>query len=72
MDRVNYGAEKAWKALHFLMRVPNKRKQEYKLFSYASLVRPLLEVGSACWDQCRGQINALDRVQKKLLNLQIT
>jgi len=30
------------------------------------LVRPVLEYGSACWDPCReGQINALDRVQKK-------
>ena len=31
-----------------------------------SLVRPILEYGSACWDPCReGQINVLDRVQKK-------
>jgi len=31
-----------------------------------SLVRPILEYGAACWDPCRdGQINALDRVQKK-------
>jgi len=29
------------------------------------LVRPIVEYGSACWDPCRGQINALDRVQKK-------
>jgi hypothetical protein len=31
-----------------------------------SLVRPILEHGSACWDPCRkGQINAFDQVQKK-------
>ena len=30
------------------------------------MVRPILRYGSACWDPCReGQINALDRVQKK-------
>jgi hypothetical protein len=29
------------------------------------VVHPVLEYGSACWDPCRGQINALDRVQKK-------
>jgi len=31
-----------------------------------SLVRPILEYGSACWDPCReGQVNALDREQKE-------
>jgi hypothetical protein len=29
------------------------------------MARPVLEYRSACWDPCRGQINALDRVQKK-------
>jgi hypothetical protein len=33
---------------------------------YRSLVRPILEHGVTCWDQCRkGQINVLDRVQKE-------
>ena len=31
-----------------------------------SLVRPILEYGTACWEPCReGQINALDQVQMK-------
>jgi len=31
-----------------------------------SLVSPILEYGSACWDLCReGEINALDREQKE-------
>ena len=31
-----------------------------------SLVRLILEYGTACWDPCReGQISALERVQKK-------
>jgi len=29
------------------------------------LVRPILECGAACWDPCKGQVNALDRVQKE-------
>ena len=30
------------------------------------MVCPILQYGSACWDPCRvGQINALDRVQKR-------
>ena len=33
VDQVNYTAQKAWKALHFVMRVPKKMKQEYKMFS---------------------------------------
>jgi len=33
VDQVNYTAQKAWKALHFVMRVLKKRKQEYKTFS---------------------------------------
>ena len=34
--------------------------------AYTSLVRPILEYESAYWDPCRGQINTLDRVQKKV------
>ena len=34
--------------------------------AYISLVLPILEYVAACWDRYRkGQINALDRVQKK-------
>ena len=37
-----------------------------KSLAYASLVRPVLEYGSACWDPCReGQITTFDCVQKK-------
>jgi hypothetical protein len=43
-----------------------KRKYEYKNLAYTSLIRPILEYGAKCWDPCReGQIDALDRVQKK-------
>ena len=65
MDQANYTAQKAWKALHFVMRVLKEGDRNTKRVAYKSLVRPNLEYGSACWDPCRGQINALDRVEKK-------
>jgi len=65
-------SEKAWKALHFVMRVLKKGNRNTKSLVHTSLVRPILEYGVACWDPCReGQINALDLVQRKLLNLLI-
>ena len=43
-----------------------KRNRKVKCLDYASLVRPILEYGSACWDPCREiQINTLEREQKK-------
>ena len=33
VDQIYYLAQKAWKALHFVMRVLKKRKQVYKMFS---------------------------------------
>ena len=66
MDQVSYTGQKAWKALHFVMRVLKKGNKNTKSLAYKSLVRPVLEYESACWDPCReGQINALERVQKK-------
>ena len=65
LDQANYRAHKAWKALHFVMRVLKEGDRKTKRVAYTSLVRPIVEYGSACWDPCRGQINALDRVQKK-------
>ena len=43
-----------------------KRIRIQNSLAYTSLVSPVLECGAACWHPCReGQINALDRVQKK-------
>ena len=48
------------------MCVLKKGNKNTKSLANTSLVSPILEYGSACWDPCReGQINALDRVQKK-------
>ena len=56
---------KSLKALHFVMCVLKKGNRNTKSLTYMSLVRPVLEYGSACWNRCReGQINALYRVQK--------
>ena len=62
-DQANYRAQKAWKALGFVMRVIKKGNRNTKGLVYTSLVRLALECGAACWDPCtEGQINALDRV----------
>jgi len=66
VDQVNYTALKAWKTLHFVMRALKKGNRNTESLAYTSLVRPVLEYGSACWDPRReGEINTLDRVQKK-------
>jgi hypothetical protein len=65
-DQVNYMVKKAWKALHFTMRILKKCNSNTKSLTYMSLVRLILEYGTVCWDLYReGQISALDRVQKK-------
>jgi hypothetical protein len=48
------------------MRVLKKGNNNTKSLAYTSLVRPIIEYEAVCWDPCReGQINALERVQKK-------
>jgi hypothetical protein len=65
-DQVNYAVKKAWKALHFTVRILKNRNSNTKSLAYTSLVRPIREYGAACWDPYReGQINALDQMQKK-------
>jgi hypothetical protein len=66
VDQVNYTAQKAWKELRFVMCVLKKGNKNTKSLAYTSLLRPILEYGSACWDTCKeGHVNALDRVRKK-------
>ena len=64
--QVNYTVQKAWRALHFVMRIVKKGNKNTKSLAYMSLVRPILEYGVACWDPYREcQICALDRVQNE-------
>jgi hypothetical protein len=66
VDQVNYTVGKAWKALHFVMRVLKKGNRNAKSLAYMSLVHPILQYGAACWDPHKeGQINVLDCVQRK-------
>jgi len=59
-------AQKAWKTLHFVMRVLKKGNMNTGNLTYTSLVCPVLEYRVACWDLWReGRINALDRVLSK-------
>ena len=68
-DHVNYMVKKAWKALHFTMRIFKKGNSNTKSLAYMFHVHPILEYGAACWDPYReGQISAIDRVQKKAVN----
>jgi hypothetical protein len=63
-DQVNYTVKKAWKALHFTMRILKKGNSNTKSLAYKSLVPPILVYGVACWDPYRKvHINALERVQ---------
>jgi hypothetical protein len=61
LDQVNYTKQKAWKALHFVMRVLNEGYRNTTILAYTSLVRPVLEYGTACWDPCgEGEIIVSD------------
>ena len=65
-DQVNYTVLKAWRALHFVMRIVKKRNKNSKMLAYLSLVRPILEYRATCWDPYREcQISALDHVKNK-------
>jgi hypothetical protein len=65
-DQVNCRVQKAWKALHFIMRILGKGNKNKKSLAYTSLVRPILEYEAASWNPYRElQINDTDRVLKK-------
>jgi len=68
-DHINYTLRKAWKALHFIMRILKKGNNNTKRLAYTALVRPILEYGAVCWDSYReSQLSALNRVQKRVAN----
>jgi hypothetical protein len=50
VDEVNYTVKKAWKTLHFAMRILKKGNMNTKSLANTSLVRPILEYGAACRD----------------------
>ena len=60
---------KAWKSLNFVKRIlKNGSNVETKSLAYTSLIRPVLEYASAAWDPYKkGQINELQRIQRKAL-----
>ena len=67
-DHVNYTQRKAWKALHFIMRILKRGNNNTKHLAYTALVRPILEYEAVCWDPYWGQVRALNRVQKRVAN----
>ena len=62
----NFTVQKAWKALHFIMRIFRKENSIMKSLAHTFLVRLILEYGALCWDLYReGQVITLDWLQKK-------
>jgi len=49
-DQVSYMVRKAWRALHFVIRIVKKGNKNTKSLAYTSLVCPILKYGTACWD----------------------
>ena len=62
-NQVNYTVQKALKALHFVMCVLKTGNRNTKVTPTRHWY--IFEYEAACWDPCKGQINALDRVQTK-------
>ena len=60
-EQVNYTVRKAWQTLRFITRILRKGTSNTKSLAHMTLVRPILEYGTACWDPYReGQIRQLD------------
>ena len=60
-DHVSYTLRKAWKALHYIMRILKKGNNNTKRLDYT-----IVEYGAVCWDPYReGKASALNRVQKR-------
>jgi len=47
-NQVIYTVQKAWRALHFVMRIVKNGNKNTKNLAYTSLVTPILEYGAAC------------------------
>jgi hypothetical protein len=53
-DQVNYKVKKAWKAIHFTMRILKNGNSSIKSLAYTTLVRQILEYDAACWGAFQG------------------
>ncbi|KAJ4449398.1 hypothetical protein ANN_00797 [Periplaneta americana] len=63
-EHVDNVTGKAWRALHFIMRILRKASPKSREIAYLTLVRPLMEYGTTCWDPYGiYQINSLERIQ---------
>ena len=60
-DHVSYTLRKAWKALHFILRILENENNNTKCLGYTALVRMILEYGGVCWDPySEGKVSALN------------
>ncbi|KAJ4430057.1 hypothetical protein ANN_22265 [Periplaneta americana] len=63
-EHVDNVTGKAWRALHFIMKILRKASPKSREIAYLTLMRPLMEYGTTCWDPYRiYQINSLERIQ---------
>jgi hypothetical protein len=53
-EQVDYAVQKAWRALHFVMRIVKRGNKNTKSLAYTSLVRPIPEYGTAFWEPYGG------------------
>ncbi len=69
-NQVNFVVGKAWRSLHFVMRILKRSTVKSKELAYMSLVRPVLEYGAVCWDPYRiSQQGNLERLQRRALKI---
>ncbi|KAJ4441903.1 hypothetical protein ANN_11763 [Periplaneta americana] len=65
-EQVTNTTRKAWKALHFSMRILKKSNRKSKELAYKTLVRPIMECGAVGWGPYRqNQIDSIEKVQRK-------
>ncbi|KAJ4447371.1 hypothetical protein ANN_09377 [Periplaneta americana] len=65
-EQITNNTRKAWKTLHFSMRILKKSNRRSKELAYKTLVRPIMEYGAVGWDPYRqNQIDSIEKVQRK-------
>jgi hypothetical protein len=65
-EQVDYTVQKAWRALHFVIRIVERGNRNNESLAYTSLVRPILAYVAECWDSYREcQKSSLYQVQNK-------
>ncbi len=63
---VDFVVGKAWRSLHFVMRILKKSTANAREIAYLSLVLPIMEYGTICWDPHKNMhCKHLERIQHR-------